>query len=158
MRLFLPRAVEQLADKPARPKIGALPRGSERILLVEDNEHVRATAVDQLTSLGYGVTEAESGDAALALLESGNSEFDLIFTDMVMPGHIDGYELAETVLKRWPDNKILLTSGFQVTSRAARTKRLWGSTCCAGPTARPSWRARFARRSTELLRLTADRR
>ena len=112
MRLFLPRAVEQLADKPARPKIGALPRGSERILLVEDNEHVRATAVDQLTSLGYGVTDAESGDAALALLESGNSEFDLIFTDMVMPGHIDGYELAETVLKRWPDKKILLTSGF----------------------------------------------
>ena len=112
VRLFLPRTVEAGAVAEARPKASVLPRGSERILLVEDNEHVRSVAVEQLTSLGYSVVEAENGDAALAMLESTAREFDLIFSDMMMPGEIDGFELAQLVLGRWPDKKVLLTSGF----------------------------------------------
>jgi CheY-like chemotaxis protein len=107
MRILLPRA-----GATDRPKTGVLPRGSERILVVEDNEHVRATAVGQLASLGYGVVGAESGDAALALLRTKSGEFDLVLTDIVMPGRIDGYELAQLVLERWPGKKVLLTSGF----------------------------------------------
>jgi CheY-like chemotaxis protein len=112
VRIFLPRAVEADGVTAARPKANALPRGRERILLVEDNAQVRAVAVQQLASLGYGVVEAESGDAALALLESRASEFDLVFSDMMMPGRLDGFELAQLVLERWPGKKVLLTSGF----------------------------------------------
>ncbi len=97
---------------PGRPKAGSLPHGSERILLVEDNEQVRAVAVEQLTSLGYCVVETENGDTALALLEKKSGEFDLVFSDMMMPGLVDGFELAQLVLERWPSKKVLLTSGL----------------------------------------------
>ena len=112
VRLFLPRAVEAGAVSAGRPKAGSLPHGSERILLVEDNEQVRAVAVEQLTSLGYCVVETENGDTALALLEKKSGEFDLVFSDMTMPGLVDGFELAQLVLERWPSKKVLLTSGF----------------------------------------------
>jgi CheY-like chemotaxis protein len=112
VRLFLPRAVEAGVVSAGRPKAGSLPHGSERILLVEDNEQVRAVAVEQLTSLGYCVVETENGDTALALLEKKSGEFDLVFSDMTMPGLVDGFELAQLVLERWPSKKVLLTSGF----------------------------------------------
>ena len=85
VRLFLPRAVEAGVVSAGRPKACSLPHGSERILLVEDNEQVRAVAVEQLTSLGYCVVETENGDTALALLEKKSGEFDLVFSDMMMP-------------------------------------------------------------------------
>jgi PAS domain S-box-containing protein len=111
VRIFLPRSEEpKTAEGRRRP--GALPRGSEHILLVEDNEYVRMTAVDQLTSLGYRVTQAETGDAALQLLEENAARFKLVFSDIVMPGRIDGYELAKLMLARWPGCKVLLSSGF----------------------------------------------
>jgi CheY-like chemotaxis protein len=112
VRLFLPRAVETGVVSAGRPKAGSLPHGSERILLVEDNEQVRAVAVEQLTSLGYCVVETENGDTALALLEKKSGEFDLVFSDMMMPGLVDGFELAQLVLERWPSKKVLLTSGL----------------------------------------------
>ncbi|CAN5684010.1 hypothetical protein BH11PSE3_BH11PSE3_17800 [soil metagenome] len=90
----------------------AVPRGTERILLVDDNIDVRLTAREQITSLGYTVSEADSGDAALAVLEANVGAFDLVFTDLVMPGLIDGIDLARIVRTRWPGLAILLTSGF----------------------------------------------
>jgi len=112
VRIFLARAAEAGPVRAARRKASTLPGGSERILLVEDNDQVRAVAAEQLTSLGYGVVETENGDTALALLEKKGDEFDLVFTDMMMPGGIDGFELAQLVLERWPGKKVLLTSGF----------------------------------------------
>jgi CheY-like chemotaxis protein len=79
---------------------------------VDDNADVRLTARDQIASLGYVVTEADSGDAALALLEARPGAFDLVFTDLVMPGQTDGLALAGIVRTRWPAVAILLTSGF----------------------------------------------
>jgi CheY-like chemotaxis protein len=110
--IYLPRALEAVAVAPVQPKAAPLPGGHERILLVEDNEHVRATASDQLGSLGYVVVAAESGDAALALLEKNPSGFDLLFSDVMMPGQIDGFELARIALERWPQMPTLMASGF----------------------------------------------
>ena len=112
VRISLPRSSEAGAAVAAGPKAVVLPRGNERILVVEDNEQVRAAAVRQLTSLGYTVVQADSGAAALAVLESGKADFNLVFTDLMMPGSLDGNELALLVLERWPGVRVLLTSGF----------------------------------------------
>ena len=60
---------------------------------------MRRTVARQLASLGYRVTEAENGRAALAILESGDPTIDLLFTDIVMPGDLDGYELARRAME-----------------------------------------------------------
>ena len=112
VRISLPRSSEAAASVAVGPRAAALPRGSERILVVEDNEQVRAAAVQQLVSLGYTVVHADNGTAALAVLENGNADFDLVFTDLMMPGSLDGNELALLVLERWPGVRVLLTSGF----------------------------------------------
>src|SRR3546814_3898359 len=77
----------------------------------EDNADVRAMVVSQLHALGYRVTEADSGRAALAILERGDP-VDLLFSDVVMPGAIGGVQLANAARALRPDLKILLTSGF----------------------------------------------
>ena len=116
VRIFLPRVVGAVVASVGRPKGPPPAVGSESILLVEDNEHVRATVIGQLTSLGYSVVEAESGDAAVILLERNGAGIDLVITDIVMPGRIDGYALARLVLQRWPNKKVLLMSGFSATA------------------------------------------
>ena len=108
-RLYLPRAtsaVEAVATRAA-----ALERsGHETVLAVEDNAGLRRVVRRQLDALGYRVLEAEDGAAALKILES--DAVDLLFTDIVMPGGLSGYDLARTVVARWPAMKVLLTSGF----------------------------------------------
>jgi signal transduction histidine kinase len=111
VRLFLPRSVERLAV-PAKRKATALPRGTERVVLVDDNDDVRETVAEVLKSLGYRVVEAASGDAALSFLEERAGEFDLVLTDMIMPGKIDGLALGKIVRERWPKLAVLLTTGF----------------------------------------------
>jgi len=85
--------------------------GGERILVVEDNVKLRAVLVRQLNELGYRVSEAEHADGALALLDAG-IEIDLLLTDIVMPGKLDGLGLARAFTERRPGGKVLLTSGF----------------------------------------------
>lgn len=111
VRLFLPRTLDAAVNCPD-PKAKALPLGHERILLVEDNEHMRAAASAQLGSLGYAVMAVDSGDAAFARLVEQAGRFDLVFTDIMMAGRIDGFELARLVGERWPDVRVLMTSGF----------------------------------------------
>jgi CheY-like chemotaxis protein len=65
----------------------------------------------QLDQLGYGAEAAENAAAALKLFEEAGP-FDLLFTDVVMAGKVDGFELAQIVLDRWPGTKIVMTSGF----------------------------------------------
>jgi signal transduction histidine kinase/ActR/RegA family two-component response regulator len=111
IRLYLPRvAVEApLHEAPAaaaRPTRG----DSETVLVVEDDPSLRRVVRRQLFELGYQVLEAERATAALRLLET--EKIDLLFTDIVTPGSIDGMALARTAAGRWPALKILLTSGF----------------------------------------------
>jgi CheY-like chemotaxis protein len=110
-RLYLPR--DRDAAEPEEPKMteSRAPGGGETILVVEDNAALRRAVVLQLTTLGYHVRESENAAAAIAHLESGEA-VDLLFADVVMPGKLDGYDLARMVRQRWPSIKIVLTSGF----------------------------------------------
>jgi PAS domain S-box-containing protein len=109
VKLYLPRTLDPVArpDGPA-PEPAA---GSERILVVEDNEEVRRAVVDMLKGWGYGVIARDSPDAAAQLLET-DSEFDLLFTDVVMPGSLTAVELARIAQQRRPGIAVLLTSGY----------------------------------------------
>ncbi|HEX3992995.1 MAG TPA: ATP-binding protein, partial [Acetobacteraceae bacterium] len=110
-RIYLPRA--EASDEPAAMEAGRRPMvgGDETILLVEDNEKLRKVAARQLSELGYRVLEAENAEAALHVVSSGD-RIDLLFTDVVMPGSIDGFELARLVGRLRPRPEILLASGF----------------------------------------------
>ncbi|WP_245858527.1 response regulator [Sphingomonas guangdongensis] len=86
------------------------------VLLVEDEMLVRLIGSDALSDAGYTVVEAETADEAVKLLEGGG-EVHLLFTDIRMPGSMDGLALAELVRQRWPDIRILLTSGDTLPTR-----------------------------------------
>jgi CheY-like chemotaxis protein len=85
--------------------------GKERILVVEDDEGVRAAVADTLTELGYHVTRAENAESALALLEGG-AVIDLLFTDVVMPGAISTREFTRRAQEMNPKLLVLYTSGY----------------------------------------------
>jgi PAS domain S-box-containing protein len=110
--LLLPRAVpDALPADPAPPAERRAVMGSgQTVLVVEDNARMRKTAAAQLAALGYRTVEADSAAKALALLE-GAPEIDLLFSDMVMPGGMNGLELAQAARRLRPDIKVLLTSG-----------------------------------------------
>jgi CheY-like chemotaxis protein len=112
VRLYLPRSTE--AEKPVAGRTNgsdAPPSGNERVLVVEDNPHVREVSCAMLTSLGYRVEAVANADAALARVNGGDS-FDIVFSDVVMPGAHTGLTLARELRTRDPKVKIILTSGY----------------------------------------------
>jgi CheY-like chemotaxis protein len=82
-----------------------------RVLLVEDDPFVRSYAVGSLKTMGYEVTPAGDAREAQRLLRE-ETEFDVLFTDIVMPGGTNGWELAKRAEKLQPQIKVLLTSGY----------------------------------------------
>ncbi len=110
IKLYLPRTMEAAAALPHRPEPTML-MGAERILLVDDDEIVRATVASMLRDLGYTVFTAASGAAALDLLRQGEP-VDLLFTDVIMPGPIGGRKLAEMAREIDPGLKVIFTSGY----------------------------------------------
>ena len=91
----------------------ATPRGgSETIMVVEDEAAVRQLVCDLLTAYGYKVLEAESGPKALELWQAHREEVDLMLTDLVMPDHINGRQLAEKLWADRPALKVIFTSGY----------------------------------------------
>jgi len=112
IHLFLPRAekaAETAVDK--EHPFAELPRGTETILIVDDEDELIDIASEYLTHLGYSILTAVDAKQALKQLNA-NKHIDLIFSDIIMPGHLDGYQLAETIHKERPSLKILLASGF----------------------------------------------
>lgn len=99
-------AHEPATDEPTDEVLG----GTERVLLVEDNDMVRQYVEALLVSLGYRVSAAASGREALGLITAG-ADFDLLLTDIIMPG-MNGHDLAQAVLQRRPDIEVLYMSGF----------------------------------------------
>ena len=85
--------------------------GSETILVVEDDRLVRDYVLTQLRSLGYVTLEAANGAEAVALVDAGH-QFDLLFTDVIMPGAMNGRQLADEIARRRPGLKVLFTSGY----------------------------------------------
>jgi PAS domain S-box-containing protein len=107
--IYLPRSHQRLSEESiieSHP-----PRGCETVLVVEDNPEVQEVAGLLLDQLGYRVVYVESAAAALNFLASGKT-IDLVFTDIVMPGELDGLGLARRVKEEYPDVAVLLTSGY----------------------------------------------
>lgn len=111
VELVLPRSDRLEAQAPQAEKTDRLVGGTERILVVEDDPLVRAHVARQLDALGYAVILAETGPEALDHI-AGATRVDLLFTDIVMPGGLNGRELAEQAVRLRPDLRILFTSGY----------------------------------------------
>jgi signal transduction histidine kinase/ActR/RegA family two-component response regulator len=111
IKIYLPRA--HVAVDPANETVVALvgSPGGETILVVEDESDVRSYLVETLRDLNYRVLEAADGASALARVEAGPFRIDLLLTDIVMPG-INGRELADALLARQPDLKVLFITGY----------------------------------------------
>jgi len=111
IRMYLPRAASVAKDAPPENRQPALERGDETVLVVEDNDGLRRLVIRRLTDLGYRPIEARDAGEALAILR-GADKIDVLFTDIVMPGGIDGRQLADTARGLRPGLKVLFTTGF----------------------------------------------
>lgn len=109
--LFLPEAVPAGADVHPPPRLRPVSKGAATVLVVDDERRLRRLARRTLSELGYRVLEAEDAAAAARLLETDDS-VDLLFTDVVMPGEIDGRTLGQWARLKRPGLRVLLTSGF----------------------------------------------
>jgi PAS domain S-box-containing protein len=109
IRLYLPHVTDQPLDAVAESR--TFPGGHETILMVEDDELVRNYVLVQLGSLGYPTLSASNAAEALAIVDSG-ARFDLLFTDVILTGGLNGRRLADEVKKRRPGMRVLFTSGY----------------------------------------------
>jgi PAS domain S-box-containing protein len=110
-KLYLPCADKGAADTIAHAPSLQIAGGTETILLVEDDPTVRKSVHSQLNSLGYRAIVAANATEALAIIDRGEP-FDLLFTDLIMPGSMNGRQLAEEAAKRRSGLKVLFTSGY----------------------------------------------
>jgi signal transduction histidine kinase/ActR/RegA family two-component response regulator len=118
--IYLPEADAGAVED--RPEAARAPRDSEppariRILLVDDNDEVRTVAADFLAEEGFAVRQAGDARAALEVLEREGA--DVLVSDIVMPGGLDGFGLAKAARARWPDLPVLLASGYSTSAAAA---------------------------------------
>jgi PAS domain S-box-containing protein len=111
VKLFLPRS-DGKVQGPINNGETSAPGGAERVLVVEDEPQVRANVVRQLQSLGYSVVDAHDGASGIAAFEAASPPYDLLLSDVVMPGAVSGKLLGAEVARRWPRTKIVFMSGF----------------------------------------------
>jgi signal transduction histidine kinase/CheY-like chemotaxis protein len=111
VKLYLPQAAGVADALPAEADISEIERGDESILIVEDDALVREYVVAQISRLGYDTLAASNGAEALAII-NGPERIDLLFTDVIMPGSMNGRQLAIEAQKRRPKLKVLFTSGY----------------------------------------------
>lgn len=119
--LYFPRLTPTEMPAKSSPN-GVLDGGSERILIVEDDPMVREFAAGTLGSLGYSVTAAADATEALWILEI-DGPFDLVFSDVVMPGPIDGCILAAEIMTKWQNLPVVLATGYADIERIGATAR-----------------------------------
>ena len=111
IKIYLPRA-DATAAAAAEPAVARrMPGGRETILVVEDDRLVRDYVEAQLTSLGYSTLAASNAAEALEHVRAG-AQFDLLFTDVIMPGGMNGRELTDEIARLRPGIKALFTSGY----------------------------------------------
>lgn len=111
VKIYLPRTLEEVVEAASPSQAVVLARGTETVLVVEDEAHVRTTAVEMLAELGYNVLKADSAQSAMAILNSG-VRIDLLFSDVVMPGPLRSTEMARMAVRATPGLKVLFTSGY----------------------------------------------
>jgi CheY-like chemotaxis protein len=144
--IYLPKA-ETSTLRPAGYDERKVVGGTETILCVEDDRDVRQYVTVQLESLGYKVISAANATEALAIVAEG-TPFDLLFTDIVMAGGVNGRELAEQMVAARPSLRVLFTSGYAYDSLHAQGRATMGSPLLAKPY-RKAELARMLRRSLD---------
>jgi PAS domain S-box-containing protein len=112
VRLYLPRSSEATPQSAVASQAADMAGGNERILVVEDDSRVRTGVLEQLASLGYHATGAGDGAAGLAAFEAAQQPFDLLLTDVIVPGPMNGKALADEVRRRWPGTRLVFMSGY----------------------------------------------
>ncbi len=110
-KVYVPRATSPATPRRPRGRAPELPRGTETVLIAEDEAVVRRVIVRVLRELGYNVLEAENGCAAVDVARAHPGAIDLVIADVVMPG-MGARELRETLLRERPDARILFMSGY----------------------------------------------
>ena len=148
VRIYLPALTAKAKDAAAQVPWEVVPSGAETVLIVEDDPFVRSYAVMSLQTLGYHVIAAVDGREAMQQLQTG-AHIDLLFTDIVMPGGVNGWELAGLARKTRPDLRVLLTSGYALETLAANGHLQEGSAILS----KPYRKAELARRLREALSL-----
>ncbi|HLI98878.1 MAG TPA: PAS domain S-box protein [Bradyrhizobium sp.] len=111
VKLYLPRTAGQPDTFAEPPPLSSTQGGSETILVVEDDALVRQYVLTQIASLGYTTLEASNAAGALEIIDN-NDRIDLLFTDVIMPGSMNGRQLADAARLRRPALKTLFTSGY----------------------------------------------
>ncbi len=119
VRLYLPVADADVHPTPRPLDMPTAPSGEETVLVVEDDPFVRSHVIASLDSLGYRVMIAGDGNEALGMLKAG-ARPALLFTDVVMPGGMNGLQLAEEARRTAPALKVLFTSGYPQEALASR--------------------------------------
>jgi PAS domain S-box-containing protein len=148
IRIYLPQA----GTKSGRPLAqsltdnDSLPNGTETVMIVEDDPFVRSYAVMRLESLGYSVIAAVDGDDALQKLRA-DMHVDILFTDIVMPGGINGWELVDLARQLRPGLPVLLTSGYALETLAKHGRLRAGAVVLT----KPYRKADLARRLREVV-------
>jgi CheY-like chemotaxis protein len=121
--IYLPRSAGEAertaVEAAAAPDEESPAAGSEAILLVEDNAEVKAVAGMLLQQLGYRVAAVDNAAAALDVLAEGGA-VDLVFSDVVMPGEMDGLALARRIRSDYPHIPVLLTTGYAKAASQAK--------------------------------------
>ncbi len=113
VNIYLPRVVQDGEAARSEPVSVVIQTASgETVLVVEDNPAVRDIATKRIEALGYIVRAVETGSAALDVLQIPGTAIDLVFSDVVMPGGLSGYDIAHWVMEHRPNTKMLLTSGY----------------------------------------------
>lgn len=113
VRLLFPATQQASAEDDAEPVVAARADGDgERVLVVEDNPDVRQLACLILEQEGYAVEQADTADAALKRLRGDGVPIDILFTDIIMPGSMNGVGLAKEARKLLPELAVLVTTGF----------------------------------------------
>ncbi|HVZ36924.1 MAG TPA: ATP-binding protein [Polyangiaceae bacterium] len=115
--MLLPRTLRDVRADPARQGVEA---GNGTVLLVEDNPDVASASVELLEQLGYAVRWV--ADAESALNEIERNGIDVVFSDIVMPGPMDGLGLAEAIKEKFPGLPVLLTTGYSQAAQQAQRK------------------------------------
>jgi CheY-like chemotaxis protein len=112
VKIYLPRLRSPDAAAEELPSAAPIPFGNgETVLVVEDQADVRLYSVEMLRELGYGVRDAPDGPTALRLIDA-HRDITLLFTDVGLPGGMNGRQLADEALRRRPALKVLFTSGY----------------------------------------------
>jgi signal transduction histidine kinase/CheY-like chemotaxis protein len=111
VRIYLPQVIGGIIQPVEEVNASGVEGGHETVLVVEDDSLVRTFVVGQINSLGYATLSAINAAEALLVIESAQ-HIDLLFTDMIMPGAMNGRQLADAALQRRASLKILFTSGY----------------------------------------------